>query len=121
MSVTFEKATRVAAPIIIGLYGKTGTGKTYSALRLARALGKRIVFGNSEGKRGRRYADEFDYSIFEITEPYASAKYTDVIVSGQGAGDVVIMDSMSHEHEGAGGMLNFHEQELQRMGWQQQK
>ena len=113
--ITWEKAVRVAAPIIIGLVGMTGVGKTYSAFLLAKALGSKVYVGNSEGKRGRRYADVFNYTIHEI-EQYGSLHYRDVIVSANKAGaDVTIIDSTSHEHEGEGGLLDYQAKEHQRM------
>ena len=36
MTFTFRPAKRENAPVLIGLAGGTGSGKTYSALRLAR-------------------------------------------------------------------------------------
>lgn len=116
--ITFTPATRENTPIIVGLGGPSKSGKTFSALRLATGLanGGKIKMINTEGKRGHQYADKFKYEACDLTEPYSMAKYKDVIteVGKDPETSVLIIDSMSHGHEGIGGMLDQHESELDR-------
>lgn len=122
---TFEDkpATRDKVPLLIGLMGPSGSGKTFSALRLATGIqqvsGGEIYFIDTEARRGLHYADRFKYRHMEFGAPFGSLDYLAAITHcvKKGAG-VVIVDSMSHEHEGPGGVLEQHEQELDRMAGQ---
>jgi energy-coupling factor transporter ATP-binding protein EcfA2 len=131
---TFESkpATREQTPLLIGLMGPSGGGKTYSALRLAvgiqRMSGGEIFLVDTEAKRALHYAFDpatgkgFKFQHVPFGEPFGSLDYLDVVqyCVSKGAG-VIIIDSMSHEHEGPGGLLDVHDQELQRMSggdWQ---
>ena len=69
----FESAVREDVYVKIFLTGSSGSGKSYSALKLATGMadeieeikGKRplIIMLNTESSRGRYYADEFKYKI----------------------------------------------------------
>ena len=112
VTMTFEikKAVRKGAKVCIGLSGESGSGKTYSAIRLARGLvgpeGK-IGFIDTEQRRGSLYADCFGgFDVIDLEPPYSPARYREAIKTFKDAGyDVVIIDSMSHEWEGEGGVL----------------
>lgn len=118
MSFHFEPAKRLHTPLIIGLAGPTKSGKTLSALRLATGLaqGGKVAMINAEGPKGHQYADRFDYLATEIQPPYRPARYTEVLKAALAIEPaVVIIDSMSHMHDGPGGMLEFHDAELDRL------
>ncbi len=114
-------------PLFVGLVAPSGGGKTRSALRLAvgmqSVIGGEIVFINTEGRRGTMDLDMFrkpdgspaiHHMPFEA--PYASLDYLDAILkAGEFGARTIVIDSMSHEHEQEGGMLDFHEAELTRM------
>lgn len=122
---TFEDkpATRDKVPLLVGLMGPSGSGKTFSALRLATGIqsvsGGDIYFIDTEARRGLHYADRFKYRHMEFGAPFGSLDYLAAITHcvKKGAG-VVIVDSMSHEHDGPGGVLEQHEHELDRMAGQ---
>ena len=63
------------------------------------------------------YADEFPLTYLEFKAPFSSVRYLEALkaAAAMAEGGVVIVDSMSHEHEGEGGYLEFHESELNRM------
>jgi ABC-type dipeptide/oligopeptide/nickel transport system ATPase subunit len=115
-----KPAVRDKVPLLIGLMGPSGSGKTFSALRLATGIqavsGGDIYFIDTEAKRGLHYADRFKYRHMEFGAPFGSLDYLAAITHcvKKGAG-VVVVDSMSHEHDGPGGVLEQHEQELDRM------
>lgn len=119
---TFEDkpAVRDLVPLLIGLMGPSGGGKTFSALRLATGIqtvtGGDIYVIDTEAKRALHYADRFKFRHIEFGAPFGSLDYLDALryCVGKGAG-VVVVDSMSHEHESPGGMIDFHEKELDRM------
>ncbi len=115
-----KKAKRERLPMLVGLVGPSGSGKTYSALRLAtgmqKAVGGKIFVIDTEARRSLHYADDFDFEHVELEAPFGSSDYVEVIqyCVAQGA-TIVIVDSMSHEHEGPGGHLEFHDAELDRL------
>jgi hypothetical protein len=119
-------AQRDQVPLLVGLMGPSGGGKTYSALRLATGIqsvsGGDIYVIDTESKRSLHYADKFSFKHVEFTPPFGSADYLEALrfCVKSGAG-VIIVDSMSHEHEGEGGYLDFHGKEVERMAgndWQ---
>jgi len=107
----FQKATKTQIKPKIVLMGPSGSGKTYTALRLATGIIKkthgRIAFIDSENKRGKYYAKEFDYDYMEIVAPYNPEKYIGAVDNAIDDGySVVIVDSATHEWSGPGGILN---------------
>jgi len=116
-----KSAVREGVPLLTGLMGPSGGGKTFSALRLATGVqavtGGDIYMIDTEARRGLQYADYFKFRHIEFNAPFGSLDYLDAMryCVGKGA-RVVLVDSMSHEHEGPGGLLDFHEHELDRLG-----
>jgi len=120
MSYTFRKAVRERTPLLIGLVGPSGSGKTKSALRLAKGIqsivGGKIAGIDTEARRMLHYADQFEFEHLDMKAPFGSLDYKTAIEGAIKLGaKTVIVDSMSHEHEGAGGYLELHEAELDRM------
>jgi hypothetical protein len=118
MTIMFKPAVRSDVKLMIGLGGPSGSGKTYSALRIATGLAPsgKIYMIDTESRRGLHYADQFAYHHADLEAPFSSDRYLEAIESAVKAGaEVVIVDSMSHEHEGVGGILEQHEAELERM------
>lgn len=114
-------ATRERTPLLVGVIGPSGTGKTYSALRLAtgiqRVAGGEIYLIDTEARRALHYADKFKFRHVAFGAPFSPLDYLAAVEHcvKKGARTVVI-DSMSHEHEGPGGLLEMHAAELERMG-----
>lgn len=105
MSMTFRPAVRTQTPILLGLAGPSRSGKTYSALRIATGLaqGQPIFMIDTESGRGLMYAEKFTYQYGELSAPFTSERYLQAIEDAKAAGaKVIIVDSMSHEHEGPG-------------------
>lgn len=117
----FKPAEREAAPVFIGIEGESGSGKTYSALLLARGIvGPKGKIGviDTEGRRSKMYADDPDIGGFlhmDFVAPYSSDRFRQAIHAARKAGvDIIVVDSASHEHEAEGGMLDFADQEEAR-------
>jgi hypothetical protein len=117
-------AMRQQVPLWIGLFGPSGGGKTYSALRLGKGIQQRQggpLYGiDTEAKRMLHYADRFDFKHIELNEPFGSLDYLAAIQfalkdNKTGKRPTVIVDSMSHEHEGPGGMIDLQDQIVRRM------
>ena len=118
MAIVFTRAVRENVPLLLGFSGGTGSGKTYSALRVANGLcgGKRFAVIDTESGRAQHYADDFDFDHADLKAPFRPDAYLDAIVSAEAAGyPVVVVDSMSHVWAGDGGVLDWHEDELDRM------
>jgi energy-coupling factor transporter ATP-binding protein EcfA2 len=116
----FRPAQREQVPLLIGLVGPSGSGKTYSALRLAKGIqsvaGGKIAVIDTEARRALHYAKRFPFDHLEFTPPFGSVRYMDALAAAVKHGArTIIVDSMSHEHEGAGGYLETHEAELNRI------
>jgi hypothetical protein len=115
-----KPAVRERTPLLVGLMGPSGSGKTYSALRLAtgiqRVSGGDIYVIDTEASRSKHYADTFKFRHVPFSPPFGPLDYLAALEHciSKKAG-VIVVDSMSHEHEGPGGVLEMHEQEVQRM------
>lgn len=116
-----ERAVRNKVPLLIGMYGPSGSGKTYSALRVAtgiqRISGGKIVVIDTEAKRALHYASDFAFEHMVFEPPFSPNDYLDALRAAMAAGaGVVVVDSASHLHEGPGGILEMHSDELARLG-----
>lgn len=120
MTFTFRPAKRENAPVLIGLAGGTGSGKTYSALRLARGLagGKPFAMIDTENGRALHYADFFpEMQHGHLRAPFTPAAYADAIAAADAEGfPVIVVDSTSHIWEGEGGVLEMQIAEYARLG-----
>lgn len=114
------EARREMTPLWCSLGGPSGCGKTYSALRIAMGIQSVTggeVFGiDTEGRRMLHYADDFKFRHVPFGPPFRSLDYLDAVrhCAKQGA-RVIVIDSLSHEHEGSGGYLEYHAAEEARM------
>jgi hypothetical protein len=102
MAIGFQKAKREKIWIKILLGGASGSGKTYSALRLASGLASqydgRFAAIDTENGRIKYYADEFDFDDLQLDEPYTPEKYIEAIdMAIDGGYKVLIIDSTTHE------------------------
>lgn len=120
---TGSPAVRASVPLWLGLYGTSGSGKTYSALRLAKGIqsvtGGKIAVGDTESGRALHYAEEFDFLHYPFDPPFEPLAYRDLVeqMAADGA-TIAIIDSASHEHEGPGGVLEMHDAECERLAKQ---
>lgn len=124
MSFTFRKAVREGVGLLIGLAGESGSGKTYTAMRLAAGISGAARFAviDTEAGRAKHYADAFKFDHGDLKPPFRPAAYMEAIKAADEAGyPVIVVDSMSHEHAGEGGLLDWHEEELDRMAGQDWK
>lgn len=122
--ITFRKAVRENVGLVIGIAGPSGSGKTYSAMRLAAGIsaGKRFAVIDTEAGRAKHYADRFAFDHADLQPPFRPGAYADAIKAADEAGyPVIVVDSFSHEHAGEGGLLDWQEEELDRMAGQDWK
>ena len=115
----FKKATRTAQKVKIGVTGPSGAGKTLGALALAHQLaptGKVAVIDTENGSASL-YADRYAFDTLEIGPPYLTKKYVEAVNAAVEAGyEVLVIDSISHQWDGDGGILQRKEETDARGG-----
>lgn len=97
--MAFVKAERKRAKARVALAGPSGSGKSYSALLLARGLtpGGKIAAIDTEQGSLSLYSDMVDFDVCELKE-YSPEAYIRILHEAEKAGyDTVIIDSLSHE------------------------
>lgn len=119
-SFQIKPATRQGVKPLVGMYGPSGSGKTLSALYFMRGIvgaKGRIVLLDSESGRGSLFADIIpgSYRTIEIDPPFSPERYHEALDVAEADADGVVIDSLSHEHNGEGGVLDMQEAELDRM------
>lgn len=117
MTFDFQPAKRENIALVLGVIGGTGSGKTYSALLLARGIaqGQPFAFVDTENGRGLHYADAFpEMQHAAMKAPFRPDRYVEAILDGHRAlarvpknQRVVVVDSFSHEWTGDGGCLDW--------------
>lgn len=133
--LNIQKAERKGAHLLIQLYGGSQSGKTYSALQLARGIvgpNGRIGGLCTESGRMRLYADAVPggFDIGELRAPFSPGRYRAAINQFIKHGvDILVIDSFSHVWEGIGGVLEMADEARDAKGrplqglikWQQPK
>lgn len=135
MAIRFIPVHEITEPrtIALGLSGGSGTGKTFTALRVARGIaesvtgkkGAPIGYVDTENKRALHYKEAFPEMLhFDFTAVddagelvgFGVDRWIEVIDAAEAAKlPVVILDSFSHAWEGVGGLLDVQAQVLDRM------
>lgn len=123
MALKMKKAVReqVFSKVLLG--GVAGSGKSYSALLLAKGMadetekrtGKRPKIGmlSTEGGRSLLYADVVDYDLAELEEPFTPESMIEDLATLEEEGyGIIIIDSLSAFWSGSGGILQI----VQSMG-----
>ncbi len=105
-----KKATRKKVKLRLGLSAVSGGGKTYSALLIAFGLCNdwtKIAVIDTENDSASLYSDLGEYNTISLSAPYTPERYTQAINACENAGmEVIIIDSITHEWDGKGGMLD---------------
>jgi len=106
-----RKAHRKQAKIKLALQAPSGGGKTYSALLLASGMTgwPKIAVIDTENHSADLYAHLGDYNVLLLSKPFNPERYISAIETCEQAGmEVIIIDSITHEWEGSGGILDLH-------------
>ncbi len=107
-----QTASRKKVKIKMALQGPSGSGKTKSALLIAYGLcgsWSKIAVIDSENRSADLYADLGDYQVLPLQAPFTPERYVQAMNVCLKAGiQVIILDSVSHEWEGVGGILETH-------------
>lgn len=130
MSFTFKPAGEFTerAGLFVSLTGSTNSGKTFSALRLARGIAGphgKIAVLDTEGGRTLHLKDQFRFDANIMDAPFRPDRFAEAARDAEAAGyAALVIDSFSMEWVGIGGVLDWQAQELQRMAgddWKKQE
>lgn len=107
----FKKATKQKQKLRLLIEGASGSGKTYSALLLAKGLaektGSKIALIDTEKGSASLYDTLVDFDVCEIEPDFTPEKYIKAIKEAEQAGyGILIIDSITHEWSGKGGCLD---------------
>lgn len=112
LQVQFTKTPAIA------IAGESGSGKTESAMRLARGYvgpkGKFLVI-DTEEKRALYKRDRYQpWDWMDFQPPFAPENYAEVLDAAKGY-QAVVLDSGSHEYFGQGGLQDIANEALEKM------
>lgn len=114
-----RKAEKRQVKLKLGIQGPSGSGKTWGALALAANLWPeaKVMVIDTENESASLYADNFSFDTIPLDPPFESDRYQSCIDYAVDNGyDVLIMDSISHQWDGEGGILRRKEELDRRPG-----
>jgi hypothetical protein len=107
-----NKAARNRCKIKMAIQGASGSGKTYSALLLAYGLTNswsKIIVICTENGSANLYAELGEYSVLNLAAPFTPEAYIEAIdLAAKSGFECIVIDSLSHEWVGSGGVLEIH-------------
>jgi hypothetical protein len=107
-----HQASRKRAKMKMAIQGPSGSGKTMGALHLAFGLcndWSKIAVVDSENHSSELYDHLGPYQVLHFESPFTPERYIEAIQTCERAGiEVIVIDSISHEWEGSGGILEAH-------------
>ena len=125
MAVQIKKAVRERVFLKIAVGGPTGSGKTWGAIGVAKGLaptGKVLVL-DTENRSASYYAGTtdapgaWDFDVVEIEAPFTPNKYLEGLRAAIDNGyEAVVIDSLTHEWNASGGILDQKSQKDARGG-----
>ena len=96
MSFTFKKATKSTAKLRAALFGPSGAGKTFTALRIAAGLGGPVAVVDTERGSASKYADRFAFDVLDLEHAGIPSYQGAIEAAAQAGYPVLIIDSLSH-------------------------
>lgn len=105
-----KKATRKQVKLRLGLSAVSGGGKTMSALLMAYGMTNdwsKVAVIDTENGSASLYSHLGDFNSIDLEAPYEPERYIKAIKMCEDAGiEVIILDSITHEWDGKGGILD---------------
>lgn len=114
-----RRAEKRKVKMKLGIQGPSGSGKTWGALALATNLwpGAKICVIDTENGSAELYADRFEFDTIPLGPPFHTDRYIAAIEAiVKMRYDVCIIDQISHQWDGEGGILRRKEELDQRPG-----
>lgn len=106
----FKKAERYLTNPTIAFTGPTGSGKTFSALRfasgVAKKMGGKFAVVDAENGSASLYSEFFDFDTLNLSPPFTTEKYIEAIMEAEKQKYVaLVVDTITHAWAGEGGLL----------------
>lgn len=121
MTFTFRPAAEIHERhgLFVALVGPPNSGKTVSSLRLARGIAGpkgKIAVVDTEAGRTLHLRNQFAFDVTMMDAPHRPQRYADVAKAAEDAGySALVIDSFSAEWAGIGGVLQWRDEEAERM------
>jgi len=110
MILQLKKATRKQVKLRLGLSAVSGGGKTMSALLLAYGMTNdwtKIAVIDTENSSASLYSHLGEFNTIDLQAPFTPERYIEAINACEKGGmEVIIIDSVTHEWDGKGGILD---------------
>jgi len=130
-----SKSVRGLEPMLIGLLGPPGSGKTRSMLRMMRGVQRvfqgPLVLIDTEAGRSKKFSPRdgeaanpdhpteatYDFQRIDLEPPFRGDRCWEAMKMALALHPAAVgFDNLSDEHVGEGGYLDFHDKEIERMG-----
>lgn len=91
-----KKAVKSQSKLRLNIYGPSASGKTMTALRIARGIGGKVGVIDTERGSASKYADRYEFDVIELPD-HTFESYTKAIKAfADGGYATLIVDSLSH-------------------------
>lgn len=118
-SMELKTSQRKSAKIRLSLQGPAGSGKSLSSLKIAFGMTNdwnKITVIDTERGSANLYSHLGPYYVLDLEEPFTPERYIEAIkLCEQNSIDVIIIDGLSMEWAGKGGILEIHEKTTSSM------
>jgi len=114
-----RKSERKSAKIRLSLQGPAGSGKSLSSLKIAQGLIgdlSKVAVVDTERGSANLYSHLGSYFVLNLEDPFSPERFIEAIQLCEKSGiECIILDSISHEWSGKGGILEIHEKTTSAM------
>jgi hypothetical protein len=124
LPILFRPATSKDRNLRVCISGISGSGKTYTALLVAKALTDSelakppLLVLDTEQGNSSIYAREVPHDVYTMEGSFSPVQYQKVLEAAGGKYGVVVLDTISPEWEGDGGVLQIVDSIGKFKGWQ---
>ena len=95
-TLTFTPATKEQSKLRLAIFGTSGSGKTFTSLRIATGMGGKIAVVDTERGSASKYADRFTFDVLELLEKDIDTYCAAIDAADEAGYDILIIDSLSH-------------------------
>lgn len=94
-----KKAKRIQRKLKMNIQGVSGSGKTYTALMIAKEQGEKVLLIDSEHASASIYSNQFDFDILELDNLELDTYFKAIKLASTNNYDCIVIDSASHAWE----------------------